>query len=226
MDEGDDLTFGSGEFDELGEDPFGRPDSSGMGGRMASGLQDMAGEPEMINETEFITTSQEYIDAQETIRQLKERLVRRTNMIDDIRKYYLRDVITVKYILRDVLSDTEREAVMKQYDSRLPSLDLRQALIIHAPTKCEMQVRPCDECGGQLEIIMKDSDEVERLKKVIADCRERENRFRVKLATLDTQIETTSREKAEAAKSHMEEVSVNELVPTWLDFDSTSYILL
>jgi len=156
-------------------------------------------------ERAFVSGSQQYLDAMETIKQLKQRLIRRTSIIDEIRKYYLRDVVTVKHILKDVLTTGERRQVLKMYDENLPSIDLKQALALHAPTKCEMQVSQCGECGGQLEIIMKDSDEVDMLKKTIVDCKDRESRFRIKLATLDAQIENTNRERAEANKSHNEE---------------------
>jgi hypothetical protein len=108
--------------------------------------------------------------------------------------------------LREVLTGNEREAVMQQYDSILPSLDLREALQLYAPAKSAFQVNPCESCGGTMEIIMRDSDEVERLKKLIIEGKEREARWRLKLATLDAQIETIGREKQETTKSHMEEV--------------------
>ena len=158
-------------------------------------------------ERAFVSGSQQYLDAVETIRQLRQRLVRRTSIIDEIRKYYLRDVVTIKHIMKDILTAREREQVLKVYDENLPSIDLTQALKLHAPTKCELQVAQCGECGGQLEIVMKDSDEVDMLKKTIMDCKDRESRFRIKLATLDAQIENTLREKAEGNKSHAEEVS-------------------
>jgi hypothetical protein len=41
---------------------------------------------------------------------------------------------------------------------------------------------------------------------VISEARERENRWRVKLATMDSEIETTGRGRAETVKAHMEEV--------------------
>jgi hypothetical protein len=157
-------------------------------------------------ERAFVTGSQQYLDAVETIKQLKQRLIRRTAIIDEIRKYYLRDVVTIKHIMKDVLTSREREQVFRQYDENLPSINLKEALKLHAPVKCELQVAQCGECGGHLEIIMKDSDEVDMLKKTIVDCKDRESRFRIKLATLDAQIENTTREKAEASKSHAEEV--------------------
>jgi hypothetical protein len=149
---------------------------------------------------------QQYLYALETIRQLRARLVRRTNVIDEIRKFYLRDIVTMKFVIREVLSETEKEAVWKEYESNLPSLDLKQALTLHAPSKCEFQVKPCEKCGGQLEVILKDTEEVANLKRAILDSKERENRWREKLAVLDTQIENATREKAESGKSHNEEV--------------------
>lgn len=149
---------------------------------------------------------QKYLFALETVRQLRHRLIRRTNVIEEIRKYYLRDVITMKHILKDILTDSEREMAWKHYEVNLPSLDLKQALVLHAPSKCEFQVKPCEQCGGELELVMKDTDEVDYLKKLLKEGKDREARWREKLAYLDVQIETANREKAEATKSHMEEV--------------------
>lgn len=163
-------------------------------------------DPDFINAS-VIHQTQEYKDAIENIRQLKARLARRSRIIEEIRKYYLKDVVTVKHVLRDVLTEPERDAVLQTYYNRLPSLDMRQGLALHAPSKTELQVKPCEECGGVLEIVMKDNDEVYKLKKQLADVRERDGRWRVKLATLDAQIESVGKERAETTKSHFEEVS-------------------
>jgi hypothetical protein len=151
---------------------------------------------------------QQYLYAVETVRQLRARLIRRTNVIDEIRKFYLRDVVTMKNVLNNFLSGSEKEAVWKEYDAALPSIDLKPLLKLHAPTGGEFKVKPCEKCGGQLEIVMKDTDEVERLKKVLNECKERENRWREKLATLDVQIEEALKEKAESGKGHQEEKRV------------------
>ncbi|KAJ1420483.1 hypothetical protein B484DRAFT_130105 [Ochromonadaceae sp. CCMP2298] len=153
----------------------------------------------------FVSSSQQYLDSQETIRQLKARLIRRTSIIDDIRRYYLRDVVAIKHILGSLLVTSERQDVLRVYTENLPSLDLTEALRLHGPASCEMRVSKCGECGGQLEIVRKDSDEVEILKQIIVDCKDRESRFRIKLATLDAQIEDVTRYTAEAGKSHAEE---------------------
>ena len=88
---------------------------------------------------------QKYLFALETVRQLRHRLIRRTSVIEEIRKYYLRDIITMKHVIKDVLNHSEREAAWKQYEVNLPSLDLKQALTLHAPSKCEFQVKPCEQ---------------------------------------------------------------------------------
>jgi hypothetical protein len=149
---------------------------------------------------------QQYLYAVETVRQLRARLIRRTGVIDEIRKFYLRDIVTMRHVLRDILTENEREAAWQQYESALPSLDLRQNLKLHAPARGEFKIRPCEKCGGELEIVMKDTDEVESLKRIISDSKERENRWRERLADLDNQIESALREKAESGKAHMEEV--------------------
>lgn len=162
------------------------------------------GEPE-VNE-DLLIMSPEYRDSLETIRQLKARLIRRTWMIDEIRKSYLRDVVTVKHIITDVLTANERQFVMNQFDSYLPSLDMKQGLQLYAPAKTSLSVKLCNECGGHLEIVMVDTDEVDRYKKIASDAKEREARFRVKLATLDTQLEDVTKANKETTKTHFEEV--------------------
>ncbi|RYH20504.1 hypothetical protein EON65_23270 [archaeon] len=72
---------------------------------------------------------QKLVDAQDTIRQLRHRLVRRTSVIEGIRKYYLRDVVTMKHILRELLSETERKEAWRQYEHILPSIDLKVTLL-------------------------------------------------------------------------------------------------
>eukprot|EP01038_Epipyxis_sp_PR26KG_P009105 gene9105-12279_t len=147
-------------------------------------------------------------DAKEVIRQLKSRLVRRSNIIDELRKCYLKDVVTLKHVIKEVLVESERESVFSQFDTSIPSLNFKPLMMLHAPTKTELQIKLCEECGGHLELVHKDSDEIEALKKMISDIRQREDRFRVKLATLDAQLENMVRDKAESTKSHIEEKRV------------------
>jgi hypothetical protein len=155
---------------------------------------------------EIISKTEENQILEETVRQLKARLVRRTLIIDEIRKCYLRDVISIKHIVQSVLQSSERDEVFKQYESNLPSIDLKKGLPLHAPTKVELEIKFCGECGGHLEFVNRDNDEVAILKKQMIDVKDREGRWRIKLATLDAELERISKDKAETSKAHFEEV--------------------
>lgn len=158
---------------------------------------------ESINKIEF---EKKYFEATDIITQLRMRLIRRTSMIDEIRKCYLRDVVVLKNVLDEILTGTEKEIIVKEITSRLPSLDLRQSLAVHAPKNTEMRVSPCESCGGRVEAILIDSDEVIQLQKLVSQMKERENRFKLKLAELDAKLEKVTKDKAESGKRHMEEV--------------------
>jgi len=147
-----------------------------------------------------------YEESMRIINQLRMRLVKRTEMISEIRTFYLRDIVTMKFILSDLLTGTERQEVMDHYMERLPSLDLKSALALHAPQNSEMQIVPCEQCGGKVEVVLIDSPEVERLNQLLAGSKEREQRFRGTLAELDAKTESLMREKQEESKSHNEEV--------------------
>ena len=49
-----------------------------------------------------------------------------------MRKAYLRDVVFLKQIMIDMFKDEDRREVMAQYESMLPSLDMRQVRTIRA----------------------------------------------------------------------------------------------
>lgn len=83
---------------------------------------------EDVDSKKYYELHQHYVNAQETIHQLRHRLSRRTGTIDTIRKHYLRDVVTMKHILKEMLTDTERRHAWKQYEHILPSLDLKVRL--------------------------------------------------------------------------------------------------
>lgn len=144
--------------------------------------------------------------SKETIRQLKARLIRRTTLVDEIRSSYIRDVVIIKQILETVLSGSEKESVVKEYTANLPSLDLREQLSLRAPKNCELRVTPCETCGGKVEAVLADPDEVVKLKELIDVMKKREERFRIQIAELDAIKEKTTRQRSEIAHSHGEEV--------------------
>ena len=162
----------------------------------------------MINLEVKVEYEKSHSEALDVISQLKMRLVRRTAMIDEIRKCYLRDVVIIKNVLHDVIIDSEREIVVKELASRLPSLDLTKSLPIHAPMNTELRISPCEACGGRVEAVMVDSDEVVKLQKVVSQMRERESRFKANLAELDAKLEVAVRDRAENSRQHHEEVYI------------------
>lgn len=96
----------------------------------SSVMNDGAMSPSMLTENldaskKLFEVQEKYADAQETIRQLRHRLIRRTSVIDGIRKYYLRDVVTMKNILKELLNDEERREAWRQYECIIPSLDFK-----------------------------------------------------------------------------------------------------
>ena len=59
-------------------------------------------------------------------KEYKARLFRRNMILEDVRKAYLRDVVFLKQIMVEMFNDEDRREVMAQYESMLPSLDMRQ----------------------------------------------------------------------------------------------------
>jgi uncharacterized protein YoxC len=114
------------------------------------------------------------------IEDLRSRLSRRNALLDTIRKAYHRDVIAVKEHLIDLSS---RGILPNNHDphlflSTVPSLDVRPALLLFAPQECELELHPCYLCGGQLEIIHRESSRIAQYKRAIELLQDREREFR------------------------------------------------
>ena len=141
---------------------------------VADSLNDDVNEVDRLNyideesaEKEYVTHSKLYLDAMKSVEQLQARLVRRSGIIAEMRKHYLRDIVAVRNIMNEVITSDERQVVLRTYTQSLPSLDMTQPLALYGPHNCDMDVKPCAECGGYVEIIVKDSEEMERLNKVL-----------------------------------------------------------
>ena len=118
-------------------------------------------------------------ELQDECANLRGRLKRRNLVIDAIRKAYLRDVVSVK---NEVLA---KETDPSSYDpanltARIPSLDMRPVLELFAPSECSLRVKPCESCGGQLEIVHRESKKVVALQKSCADLQAVEQEVRLK----------------------------------------------
>jgi DNA repair exonuclease SbcCD ATPase subunit len=144
-------------------------------------------------------------EAEQTIKDLKRRLLRRAQITEEIRKAYLRDIISLKRVMHDVLDKSEREEILKIHDSHIPSLDMKEMLDLYGPKQSQMIVRPCETCGGHLEIVLNDAEKVVKLMKSIEHLKGREDKLRITIAGQDVRIDNINAEKNEAFKLHGDE---------------------
>ena len=116
---------------------------------------------------------------------LRRKLVRRNELLDVIRRAYHRDVISIKEYLLDAeqkgLSSIDTNAL-----ASLPSIDLR-GFLLFAPQECELNAIPCNECGGQLEIIHRESNRIVQYKNAIQQLEENEIDLRLELLNVKAQ---------------------------------------
>jgi len=160
------------------------------------------------SETEIASMSAALNEAEEGIVQLRKRLKKRVGIIAHIRNAYLKDVITLKHIINDVLTNNERQQVMNQYNAYLPSLDLRQYLELHGPKNSKLIVKPCIECGGYMEIMLDSGDTVRKLEAQLQYQKEKKEKLRIKIAEQDFLIEQEQKEKNVNIRSHNDEKRV------------------
>ena len=125
-----------------------------------------------------------------TVPELQRRLARRNAVLDEIRRAYHHDVIVVKEYLRRLRADGDLPPPARSgpngevYDPllSLPSLDLRPALLLFSPSECELRLRPCNECGGRLEIVHRESSRVSTLRRSVTALQASEQDLRVRIA--------------------------------------------
>jgi hypothetical protein len=108
---------------------------------------------------------------------LRGKLSRRNQVLEVIRRAYYRDVIVIKEELRQhggklgastaflrseapkLLRTPSRQISTGSSGSldgglsSVPSVDLREALPLFAPSETMLQVHPCESCGGHLELV-------------------------------------------------------------------------
>lgn len=96
---------------------------------------------------------------------LKIALLRRNDVIESLRTGYLKDVLALKTVINNVLKDDkEREHVLATYNAYIPCVDLTASLPLHNPENAYMMLRPCESCGGCVEVKILDADSVTKLR--------------------------------------------------------------
>ncbi|GMH47176.1 hypothetical protein TrVE_jg3062 [Triparma verrucosa] len=130
----------------------------------------------------------EYVnELQLEISDLLGRLKRRNLVIDAIRKAYLKDVVTIKHQIMLSKKDPNFDPENTELKHRLPSLDMRPTLDLFAPAECSLKVKPCDGCGGSLEIIHRESKRVAALTKSCTELQKIEQECRLKASRMEVQ---------------------------------------
>lgn len=164
-----------------------------------------------------------YKASRQEVKDLSKRMKSRAVLIDKIRSAYLRDVVTIKHCLNDVLTGKEKKMVMDEFVGRLPSVDLAGYLDLYKPPNTKMRMKKCEECGGHVDVIIKDSDHVERLMKVIERYKEREEGMGITIATQDAEAEANEKKRVAALRQHTEEkhVMYNQMKKLNTDIAST-----
>ncbi|CAM9889516.1 unnamed protein product [Scytosiphon promiscuus] len=141
--------------------------------------------------------------------ELRRHMKRRTKALDTVRRAYIVDVERLKRSLRDQVegqSATEAEDPDVNILGGIPSLDFRPVLELFAPTGDKLQMSPCEECGGTMEIVHYDEKEIIKLKHQIDILRAELAESGQKLGYSNAVAETY-RLKTESASSEFEELN-------------------
>lgn len=153
------------------------------------------------------------INEEHALENLRSHIKRRNQLLLSIRKCYLNDVVVMKEVINSVLKKHEREEAMAEYNSRLPSLSLKAYLDLYSPPECVLDVIPCETCGGHVEIIHRESNEMARLSKSLALTMKRDEELRVtnaeqsaRLQKVGSQIEDIERKNREEKAYLMREI--------------------
>jgi hypothetical protein len=117
---------------------------------------------------------------------LRRKLERRSFLFDLLQKAYHRDVIVIKEALFrsteqhittasttiNCNNDKSKVVELQRQLQTVPSTDIRPFVAsfdLFAPTECELRCKPCNQCGGSLEIVHKECEVFEMLKQQLAD---------------------------------------------------------
>jgi hypothetical protein len=147
-------------------------------------------------------------DTQSFIEQaLRERLKRRTDLIAEMRAAYLRDVLAIKIFVKETLNQDERAEIYSNWKDTIPSIDLRQHFMLYSPHETSMNVIPCENCGGSIEIVHHESSEIEALSKALFNTDKNKEELKVIIGTRAAQIEALEHKLQETKRKHQEEVS-------------------
>lgn len=157
---------------------------------------------------------------------LRDRLKRRTDLINELRKAYLRDVISIKGFLQEMLSHDERKSLYELWKNSLPSIDIRQHLMLYSPHETSLNMLSCDCCGGSIEIVHHESSELEALSKALSHNDKTKHDLKIVIGTKTAQLESLEHKWDVESRKHRDEVYFYSLLYSILLFIILIYLLI
>lgn len=147
-------------------------------------------EPENEMEDIEVTLKKSKIE----VKQLRSRLYKRSAVIESIKNSYLKDIVAMKHVFERVMNDQQKQEIMAEWRHALPSVDLRAALALHAPSLTHLSVKPCKRCGGCLDIEFHDSAKSEQLMQQLRKMKDRNEELRLIISKQNLQVDRTIQE--------------------------------
>ena len=102
---------------------------------------------------------------------------------------------------------------------------MRPTLELFAPTECSLRVKPCEQCGGSLEIVHRESKRVAALSKICGDLQKTEQECRSKAIRMEVQANKDRKalEALEERSSADREVFLRQISDLKEELDSVDY---
>lgn len=143
------------------------------------------------------------------VKTLRCRIHRRSCMIEQLRRSYIKDVVAMKLVLKNLpkIRMPEFQELIVLWESALPSVDLTAPLALHGPALSFVSVSPCKQCGGTIDISRYDGKQVEELTIQLASLEGRMKKLRLQLATeqsnqADARVEALNERKHHSVEVH------------------------
>ena len=150
---------------------------------------EVIGEYDMDPELMRYKYNEAITEAHQEKQNLISRLNKRLRILDEVKGAYLRDIVTMRNVLDEVLTKEEREEVFSEWKLALPSVDMNGPLGLYSPKASAIQMKSCESCGGHVELQTNDMNMTVKLKKEIAFLRKQHENIALDYAKLKTRYD-------------------------------------
>lgn len=139
------------------------------------------------------------------MKELQRRILRRTSIIEELRRAYLCDIVAMKDVLHK-LKKPDLDEILAVWNATLPSVNLKDTLTLHSPALAHLSVEPCRQCGGTIDITFHESNKVEEITNKYLNMKERFHDVRLTLAKFEETEERLRMQMGDAAHTAHTEV--------------------